>query len=102
MEVVVMSIGKKDIVERVKKEAGLTTTAQAARAVESVLNGITAGLKKGDKVTFVGFGSFSVTQRKARKGRNPQTGKEIKIPAKKVPHFTAGAGLKDAVGGKKK
>ncbi|MEM2936709.1 MAG: HU family DNA-binding protein, partial [Candidatus Bathyarchaeia archaeon] len=56
-----------------------------------------SALKKKDKVTLVGFGTFSVLQRKARKGRNPRTGKEINIPAKKVPKFTAGKELKDAV-----
>ncbi|MEI6155368.1 MAG: HU family DNA-binding protein, partial [Deltaproteobacteria bacterium] len=61
---------------------------------------IEGALKKGEKVTFVGFGTFSVADRKARKGRNPQTGKEIKIAAKKVPKFSAGAALKAAVSGK--
>jgi DNA-binding protein HU-beta len=57
-------------------------------------------MKKGEKVTIIGFGTFSVVQRKTRKGRNPQTGKEIKIAAKKVPKFSAGAALKAAASGK--
>jgi len=62
-----------------------------------VRDGVKKSLKKGDKVTLIGFGTFSVTQRKARKGRNPQTGKEIKIPARKAPKFAAGKALKDGV-----
>ncbi|MFC1852133.1 HU family DNA-binding protein, partial [candidate division CSSED10-310 bacterium] len=61
------------------------------------IGGITGALKGGDKVTFVGFGSFSVVKRKAREGRNPRTGKKIKIPATKVPKFSAGKALKEAV-----
>ena len=72
-----------------KKEAGL--------AVGATLAAIQKSLKKGDTVTLVGFGTFGVTKRKARKGRNPQTGAAIKIAAKKVPVFKAGKGLKDAV-----
>ena len=72
-----------------KKEAGL--------ALDATLAAIQKALKKGDAVTLVGFGTFKVSKRKARKGRNPQTGKEIKIAAKKVPVFKAGKGFKDAV-----
>ena len=72
-----------------KKEAGL--------ALDATLAAIQKALKKGDAVTLVGFGTFSVSKRKARKGRNPQTGEVIKIAAKKVPVFKAGKGLKDAV-----
>ncbi len=72
-----------------KKEADL--------AIDATLAAIQKALKKGDTVTLVGFGTFKVSKRKARKGRNPQTGKEIKIAAKKVPVFKAGKGLKDAV-----
>ena len=72
-----------------KKEAGL--------AVGATFAAIQKALKKGDAVTLVGFGTFGVRKRKARKGRNPQTGAVIKIAAKKVPVFKAGKGLKDAV-----
>ncbi len=72
-----------------KKEAGL--------AVDATLAAITKSLKKGGTVTLVGFGTFGVTKRKARTGRNPQTGAVLKIAAKKVPVFKAGKGLKDAV-----
>jgi DNA-binding protein HU-beta len=65
-----------------------------------ITGSITEALQKGGKVSLIGFGTFSVAERKARKGRNLQTGKEIKIAAKKVPKFSAGAGLKTAVAGK--
>ena len=71
--------------------------AAAARALDSLIDGITKALKKGYKVTLVGFGTFSVSKRKARKGRNPQTGEEIKIAASKAPKFTAGKALKQAL-----
>lgn len=73
------------------------TKKQAAAAVDAVISSIKGALKKGDKVSLVGFGSFSVKERKARTGRNPQTGKPMKIKAKKVPAFSAGKGLKEAV-----
>lgn len=71
--------------------------AAAGKALESFLDGVKVALKKDDRVTLVGFGTFSVSKRKARKGRNPRTGKEIKIPARKVPKFTAGKALKGAL-----
>ncbi len=74
-----------------------STKKEADAAVSAVFAAIQKALKKGDSVTLVGFGSFSVTKRKARKGRNPQTGEAIKIAARKVPVFKAGKGLKDAV-----
>ena len=86
---------KADLVAAVA-ETGMTKK-QAAAAVEAVIDAITGALAKGDKVSLVGFGSFSVKKRKARTGRNPQTGKAIKIKAKKVPAFSAGKALKDAV-----
>jgi DNA-binding protein HU-beta len=86
---------KADLVAAVA-ETGMTKK-QAAAAVDAVISSITGALKKGDKVSLVGFGSFSVKKRKARTGRNPQTGKAIKIKAKKVPAFSAGKGLKEAV-----
>ena len=87
---------KEQMIERMATEAGITK-AQATRAMKSMIANITKSLKKGNKVTFVGFGSFDVTKRKARTGRNPQTGAEIRIPAAKVPKFKAGKALKDAV-----
>ena len=66
-------------------------------AIDCVISSITKALKKGDAVTLVGFGTFKVTKRKARKGRNPRTGEEIKIKASKAPKFTAGKSLKEAV-----
>jgi nucleoid DNA-binding protein len=86
---------KADLVAAVA-ETGMTKK-QAAAAVDAVIGSITGALAKGNKVSLVGFGSFSVKKRKARTGRNPQTGKAIKIKAKKVPAFSAGKGLKDAV-----
>ena len=73
------------------------TKKQASAAVDAMISSITGALKKGDKVSLIGFGSFSVKKRKARTGRNPQTGKAIKIKAKNVPAFSAGKALKDAV-----
>ncbi len=73
---------------------------KAAEAVEAVLAAVSESLTKGESVTLVGFGTFSVTQRKAREGRNPNTGKAIKIAAKKAPKFSAGKALKEAVNGK--
>ena len=70
---------------------------EAAAAVDAVIDAIKEALAKGEKVSLIGFGSFSVKRRKARTGRNPQTGKAIKIKAKNVPVFSAGKGLKDAV-----
>jgi Bacterial nucleoid DNA-binding protein len=71
--------------------------ASAGKALDSVLEAITGALKKGDQVSLVGFGTFSVKHRPARTGRNPQTGKEIQIAAANVPGFKAGKSLKDAV-----
>lgn len=89
-------MNKGDLVAKIAKDACITK-AQAEAAFDATLEGIQAALKKGDKATFVGFGTFSVTKRKARTGRNPQTGAEIKIPARKVVKFTAGSELKKAV-----
>jgi DNA-binding protein HU-beta len=86
---------KTDLVDKVA-DIGLTKK-QALSAVDAVIDGITAALKKGGKVQIIGFGSFSVRKRAARAGRNPQTGKEIKIPARKIPVFKAGESLKRAV-----
>jgi len=90
------SMTKAELVDKIAKDAGVTK-AQAEKAANSFLEGVTGALKSGDKVTFVGFGSFGVTERKARTGRNPQTGAEIKIPARKAVTFSAGKALKEAV-----
>ncbi len=87
---------KEKLIEMMASEANISK-AQASRAMKALLNGITKSLKKGEKVTFVGFGSFDVTKRKARNGRNPQTGETIRIKAAKVPKFKPGKHLKDAV-----
>ncbi len=70
---------------------------QATDALQTFMSNVTTQLKKGEKVSFSGFGTFSVSNRKARKGRNPQTGAEIQIPATKVPVFRAGKHLKEAI-----
>lgn len=88
-------MNKGDLIQELAKVAGTKKDAEAA--INSILRAITKALKKGDKVTLIGFGTFSVTKRAARKGRNPQTGKEIKIAARKVPKFTPGKALKVAV-----
>ena len=85
-------MNKAQLIEAMAKDAKLTK-AEAGRALGAVVSATTKALSKGDRVALVGFGSFSVTKRAARKGRNPQTGKEIKIAAKKVVKFKAGAEL---------
>ncbi len=87
---------KAELIEIMAKESKLKK-AEAERALSSFLNTVTKTLKKGDKVTLTGFGTFSVAKRKARKGRNPQTGEEIKIKASKVVKFKAGQTLKDKI-----
>ncbi len=94
-------MNKGDLVSRVAEAANLTK-AQAAKAIDGVIKGIMSALQKGEKVTLVGFGTFSVAKRKARIGRNPSTGKELKIPAKQVPKFAAGAKLREAAAKAKK
>jgi len=88
-------MNKADLVNEVAKIVKTKKEAQAA--VDVVLSSITKALGEGDAVSLVGFGTFKVTERKARKGRNPQTGQEIYIAASKVPKFVAGKALKDAV-----
>lgn len=85
-------MNKAQLVEQIAAEAKITK-ADAQRALEGFINATTKALKKGERVALVGFGSFSVAKRAARTGRNPQTGKEIKIAAKKVARFKAGAEL---------
>ena len=89
-------MNKTDLIDHVADMADITK-ATAARAVEAVTDAIRQTLKKNGTVTLVGFGTFSVTRRAARAGRNPQTGEVIKIKAAKVPKFKAGKGLKDAL-----
>ena len=88
-------MNKGDLVNEVAKV--VETKKQAQAAVDCIFSTITKALKKKETVTLVGFGTFKVDKRKARKGRNPQTGEVIKIKAKKVPKFVAGKALKDAV-----
>lgn len=85
-------MNKAELIEAMASEAKITK-ADAKRALDAFINTTTDRLKKGDRVALVGFGSFSISKRAARKGRNPQTGKEIKIGAKKVVKFKAGADL---------
>ncbi|MEE9181849.1 MAG: HU family DNA-binding protein [candidate division NC10 bacterium] len=87
---------KAELVDKMAKGSGMTKRA-AETALESALKSIRDSLKKGKKVTLVGFGTFSVARRAARNGRNPQTGRVIRIPAAKVPRFKAGKDLKNAV-----
>ncbi len=86
---------KADLISAVA-ETGMSKK-EAAAVVDVAIDAIKGALAKGEKVSLIGFGSFSVKKRKARTGRNPQTGKAIKIKAKNVPVFSAGKGLKDAV-----
>ncbi|MFQ5766513.1 MAG: HU family DNA-binding protein [Acidobacteriota bacterium] len=89
-------MNKADLIEAIAKDAKVTK-ADAGRALDSMTTRITQSLRKGENVTLVGFGTFSVTKRKARTGRNPQTGETIKIKAKKVPKFKAGKDLLKSV-----
>jgi DNA-binding protein HU-beta len=89
-------MNKSELIDAIAASAQLTK-ADAARALDSFTNTVTNALKAGDSVALVGFGTFSVKERAARKGRNPKTGQEIEIAASKVPDFKAGKGLKDAV-----
>src|SRR5262245_37989503 len=90
------AMNKQEIVARIAEETGINKNTAAA-AVETLIASITKSLKKGDSVSFVGFGTFKTAQRKARTARNPQTGAAIKIPKRRVPRFTAGKALKQAV-----
>jgi DNA-binding protein HU-beta len=89
-------LNKGDLIAKIAKDTEIPKT-QAEAVLNSVINGITSAMKKGQKVTLVGFGTFSVSKRRARNGRNPQTGAAIKIAARKVPKFAAGSDLKKAV-----
>ena len=89
-------MNKAQLIDAIAGEAKMTK-ADAKKALDAFIKATSTALKKGDRVALVGFGTFSVVKRNARTGRNPQTGKEIKIKAKKVPKFTAGKALKDTI-----
>jgi DNA-binding protein HU-beta len=89
-------MNKAELIDAMAKDANLSK-ADAKRALESLTGNVTKALKKGDKVALIGFGTFSISKRAARTGRNPQTGAAIKIAAKKVAKFKAGAALAGAV-----
>nr|P52681.1 RecName: Full=DNA-binding protein HU-beta; AltName: Full=HU-1; AltName: Full=NS1 [Serratia marcescens]AAA65988.1 HU beta [Serratia marcescens]prf//2203354B heterodimeric HU protein [Serratia marcescens] len=89
-------MNKSQLIDKIAAGADISKAA-AGRALDAVIASVTDSLKAGDDVALVGFGSFTVRERSARTGRNPQTGKEIKIAARKVPAFRAGKALKDAV-----
>lgn len=94
-------MNKTELIEAVAEASGLTKT-DSDKAVNALLGAIQSAVQSGDKVTIPGFGSFSVSERKARTGRNPQTGETIKIAASKSPKFSAGSGFKAAVNTKGK
>ena len=85
-----------EMIAKMAKDAGISKTA-AEKAMKSFTANVTRAMKKGDKITLVGYGTFQVQKRAARKGRNPQTGEAITIKASKVPKFKPGKALKDAV-----
>ncbi len=87
-------MNKGDLIEKIVSEVSITK-ADAARVLESIVDGVTQSLKRGERTTISGFGTFSVSKRKARVGRNPQTGEPINIPARRVARFTAGKELKE-------
>jgi DNA-binding protein HU-beta len=89
-------MNKAMLIDKIAKDAGITKVA-AATAVDSMIHGVTQSLKKNQKVTLVGFGTWGVSKRKARTGRNPQTGEAIKIKAKKAVRFKAGKTLDGAL-----
>ena len=93
-------MNKSELIEVVAKESDLTKAA-AEKVLSATIGSVTKAVAKGDTVTLVGFGTFKSSKRAARVGRNPQTGKELKIAATTVPRFTAGAAFKAAVAGKK-
>ena len=93
-------MNKTELIEATAVEADISKAA-AGRALDAILGAVVKAVAKGDSVTLIGFGAFKPSKRAARTGRNPQTGKELKIAATTVPRFTAGAGFKAAVSGKK-
>ncbi|AMA71412.1 MULTISPECIES: HU family DNA-binding protein [Aneurinibacillus] len=92
-------MNKTELIEKVAESTEMTKK-QASQAVDAILTSIAEALKAGEKVQLIGFGNFESRHRAARKGRNPQTGEEIEIPATKVPAFSPGKALKDAVNGR--
>jgi DNA-binding protein HU-beta len=93
-------MNKTQLVDAIAAESGLSRN-DAAKALDAFVTNVSESLKNGDEVAITGFGKFSVAQRSARTGRNPQTGETMTIQASKSPKFTAGAGLKDLVAGRK-
>jgi DNA-binding protein HU-beta len=91
-----VTVNKNDLVAAVSNGTGLSKS-DSANAVDSMLDSIAGALKSGGEVRLVGFGTFSVAQRRASEGRNPRTGEKIQIPASKQPKFKAGKALKEAV-----
>jgi DNA-binding protein HU-beta len=89
-------VNKSDLIDSMAESADISKAA-AGRALDAAIDAVTSALKKGDQVSLVGFGTFSVKSRAARTGRNPRTGETITIKASKVPSFKAGKALKDAV-----
>ncbi|HNT38970.1 MAG TPA: HU family DNA-binding protein [Rubrivivax sp.] len=89
-------MNKTELIEHIAKQADISKAA-AARALEALIGGVRTTLKKNDSVSIAGFGTFAVTKRKARTGRNPRTGAAIKIKAAKVPKFKPGKALRDAL-----
>lgn len=89
-------MNKKELIEKISEMSGLKKS-DAEKALKAFEEATVEALKADDKVTLVGFGTFSVSERKERKGRNPQSGKEMTIPSKKVPKFTAGKLFKDSI-----
>ena len=89
-------MNKSDLIEHIAKQADISKAA-ATRALDAIVGGVKTTLKKSGSVTIVGFGTFAVTKRAARTGRNPRTGAAIKIKAAKVPKFKPGKALKDAI-----
>jgi DNA-binding protein HU-beta len=89
-------VNKTDLIEHIAKQADISKAA-ATRALDAIVGGIKLSLKRGNSVSLVGFGTFTVGKRAARAGRNPRTGAAIKIKAAKVPKFRPGKALKDAV-----
>lgn len=91
-------VNKSQLIDKIAADSNISKVA-AGRVVDAFISSVTGALKDGDDVALVGFGTFAVRERSARTGRNPQTGKELKIAAAKVPAFRPGKGLKEAVNG---
>ena len=89
-------MNKADLVDQIAATAAISKT-QATAMIETLIDSISSAIKKGERVTLVGFGTFAISHHKARNGRNPQTGNLIKIPARRVPRFSPGSELRQAV-----